>query len=241
MPIAISLSNQSRSGTPRWSHASARIPLVAATSGYLSLFAWIRLADNPSLNALVPVSIVLSVIGTALLLNRKIEFRQVTLWAMVATGFLYLTGLTVTIDGILLSHLSVGIDPIRYDRMLHFVAGVVTVSAITQIRTRGPKVSALAPLVVTALSLGVGVEVAELGLSHLLQGGWIIDAADIAWDVLFDAAGIAAGVALIRRVAIPKRSDDRQRVIWRGSEKPGSKPAVGGLAGVGTAEPHECR
>lgn len=202
VPIAIPLPSQIRPGARRWAHVSSRTALAVTTSGYLSLFAWKRLAGDPRLSALVPVGIVSCVIGASLLLDRKIGFRQATLWAIVSTGFLYLTGVTVAINGTLLSHLVVGMGPIRYDRMLHVVASVVTVSVIMQIRSdQGPRSSVSNLLIVSALTLGVGVEVAELLLFHFLQGGWIIDAADIAWDILFDLAGVTAGVALICRAA----------------------------------------
>lgn len=148
-------------------------------------------------------------------LDRRFELPASTLWVLVAVAVTYFAGGTIVIGGDTLSHQSFGIEPLRYDHLLHaFAAGVSVHVLWLGTTTKASTRSRLVDVVAFASLLGVAVEVLEVMHAVAMPSLFHYDVADSVRDLIGNTVGIAIGVAMLRsRPAEPRVRDQPAAAI----------------------------
>ncbi len=139
----------------------------------------------------------------------------------VAIVLAYMLGGTILVGSDVMGHLSVGLDALRYDRILHVVASAWIfriVFDLQRARSQFPR-SMIMPITMAA---GALVESAELLIATAAPWFYSFELRDSAADLAANTAGVLLGalIALALTRTARARSDlraDAERLIARGS------------------------
>lgn len=189
--------------------ARAHPRLTVFTLGYLASFA----ALGVGLGSDVAVPYLVLILGLIVLVcrvDRQFGLGTGVLWGLAAWGCGHMAGGVVPLDGDrTLYNAILGVDLIRFDRVVHFFGfGVATLACGKVMRRWLPRerLTGGSAVMVVLAGLGIGAvnEIVEffatLMLPHTNVGGYV----NTGWDLVFDLlGGITATVWLLRSQQAP--------------------------------------
>jgi uncharacterized membrane protein YjdF len=148
---------------------------------------------------------VVVVIALVMLLDRRVGFSSLILWALAAWGFAHMAGGLVPFGDGVLYNADLGGSVIHYDRVVHALGfGVATVACWETLVALHPTVVMTPGTAGLAALMGMGVgaanEVVEFAASHLFAsnvGGY----ENTGWDLVANLLGctVAATALYVRR------------------------------------------